>query len=465
MNTGLYIHIPYCRQKCNYCGFLSFLCAGNVPSAYLALLGREMALYQKYEPLIDTVFIGGGTPSLLKPEDLVRLLQDVQNNFSLAPGAEITMEGNPESLTGEVLQGAKAAGVNRISMGLQAAQDALLQSLGRVHSYEQFEGSFRAARKAGFDNINVDVMFGVPGQTPQQLADTLQKIYSLGDPKSENSKMSLLRPAEHISLYTVQLEEGTTLYEAYRHGRVDLPPYEADRAMYYAAIDFLKDKGYGHYEISNFAQEEGPDGFGSAVSPRKNTGVVSSRGFCGAVSNERLHDRVANPNIGAGKTADGYRVTDYRCRHNVGYWSMKPYIGLGLGASSFLEGRRYKNTDRQVAYANALNVGYLPLDKPISHLQELPKEDKGEEQAIYCFTALRKREGIHFAAFEEYFGQSFEEVYGPLTDDLNRYAAQNQLIVDADGIRLTTEGIGISNDIMALFVMNKPPQITARSKI
>lgn len=239
--AGLYIHIPYCKKKCRYCDFVSF--AGrNDHLAYSAALITEMRLYA---PLMkgrefDTVFIGGGTPSLLPAELIVRLLSEARSCFSIAKGAEITIECNPESLTEAKAEQYRAAGINRISIGMQSADDKVLSLIGRIHTADEFVLAFRAAQNAGFDNINVDVMHGLPGQTMGSYLDSIRLAAKLG--------------AAHISSYALILEEGTPLYDSVKAGQTVLPDEDDTADMEDAGFELLSELGYERYEISNFAK-------------------------------------------------------------------------------------------------------------------------------------------------------------------------------------------------------------------
>ena len=239
--AGLYIHIPFCRRKCRYCDFVSFPDLKYEDLYFIALV-EEMRLYS---PLMkgrtfDTVFIGGGTPTVLKSGRAEAILNAARGFFSISSVAEITCEANPESATEEKLQELKSTGVNRLSIGLQSADDSLLRTIGRVHTYEDFLSAFHLARSSGFDNINVDVMHGLPGQSSETYLDTLEKVCELG--------------AEHISSYALILEENTPLYEEIAEGKLSLPDPDEVADMEDVGFDILENNGYIRYEISNFAK-------------------------------------------------------------------------------------------------------------------------------------------------------------------------------------------------------------------
>ena len=240
--TGVYVHIPYCVKKCAYCDFCSVprdLTAEEYPDA----LCREIELSRDrlpYEGPVPSVFFGGGTPTVLPADTLIRVLDAVRRTYEVRSDAEITVECNPGTTFYSDFVKLRAAGFNRLSLGLQSAADVLLRAVGRIHTYEQFLAAYRAARDAGFQNINVDLMHGLPGQTQEDYLDTLQKVCGLGP--------------EHISAYALILEEGTPLYRQVRAGEVQLPDEDAVADMEDAGMAFLKQRGYARYEVSNFAK-------------------------------------------------------------------------------------------------------------------------------------------------------------------------------------------------------------------
>jgi oxygen-independent coproporphyrinogen-3 oxidase len=241
--AGLYLHIPFCVKKCDYCDFASFAC-DSAPEEYTQALIRELALTAEtgmYREGFQTVFFGGGTPSLLNGEQMQRILNAAREQFVIAPDAECSMECNPGTVTSEKLAGYRKAGINRLSIGLQAAQDLLLSAIGRIHTYAQFTHTLRLARDAGFTNIGVDVMHGLPGQTKQDYLETLRAVCDLG--------------VQHISSYALTLGEDTPLYFRVQSGETVLPDEDAVADMQDAGIDYLESRGYHRYEISNFALE------------------------------------------------------------------------------------------------------------------------------------------------------------------------------------------------------------------
>ena len=273
---GLYLHVPYCVRKCRYCDFCSHVPENNDEvAAYFDSLRIEImkaAFVYRNQYYVDTIFFGGGTPSLVPAAELTRTLDCIRQNWRVDAGAEISLEANPGTLTEEKLRMYRAAGFNRISLGVQSLDDGVLQALGRIHDAQTARDALSLIRSVGGFDCNVDLMFGVPEQTPEIWKRTLAELISL-------------RP-EHISFYSLQLEEGTPLYADYRRGAVELPTWEENRTMYRSALELLKASGYAHYEISNAA------------------------------------------------------LPGHECRHNLKYWHMQPYLGFGESAWSFIGGQR-----------------------------------------------------------------------------------------------------------------------------
>lgn len=239
--AGLYLHIPFCLRKCVYCDFLSFGGRGQGElRQYAEALSEELRLRSAPRREVDTIFIGGGTPSLLEPDSLQGIMKAAKAAFCVEESAEISLEANPGTLDGKKLKAYRRMGINRLSIGAQSMDDGLLRFLGRAHDRRTFLDSFHKARTAGFENLNVDLMFGIPGQTMEVWKETLARVMDLAP--------------EHISFYALQLEEGTPLCRQYKREEIDLPPKELERAMYHEGIRMLKQAGYAHYEISNCAK-------------------------------------------------------------------------------------------------------------------------------------------------------------------------------------------------------------------
>lgn len=405
----LYLHIPFCERKCAYCDFLSAPADLPVRISYIKKLQEEIAYYgaQYGEYQVSSIFFGGGTPTILEGYQLAAILEMVKEHFNITADAEITVECNPGTLTAGKAEKLVQAGFNRLSMGLQSADDRELQLLGRIHNFAQFLESYDLARKAGFRNINVDLMSALPGQTLKSWQDTLQKV-------------TALRP-EHISAYSLIIEEGTPFYERFAederireeggHPRL-LPEEDVERQMYELTETFLHTKGYERYEISNYAKP------------------------------------------------------GYECRHNCGYWTRKDYLGLGLGASSLVEHQRFQNTSDLKTY---LEQEYSPQcegqDERIAETIQLQEEtgltqtghhihietlDKKSEMEEFMFLGLRLMAGISRQQFEKKFQVTLNSVYG----EVLRKLKGEQLIEEVAGyVRLTEHGIDVSNYVLAEFLL------------
>ena len=373
---SLYIHIPFCAQKCLYCDFPSFARKDHLRKAYIEALNKEIiSLREKHNNLeINTIFIGGGTPSVLEADELECLLKEVAK-LNMAKDIEYSMECNPGNLTEEKLEVMKMYGVNRISMGLQAKQDNLLKGLGRIHNYKTFKENFLLAKKVGFNNINVDLMFGLPNQRLNEWEETLREIISL-------------EPA-HISAYSLIIEEGTAFYNLYENDKLKLPTEEEERKMYHLAKKILEENGFNQYEISNYAKE--------------------------------------------GK----------ECRHNLAYWNMDNWIGVGSAAASYINGKRIKNISSVEKYINSINEKREAVEEIINN----SKNDNMEE---FMFMGLRKINGIDENEFKNRFSMNINDVYGEI---LNKYIDEGLLIRESGRIFLSEKGIEISNIIMADFLL------------
>ena len=368
----LYIHIPFCVKKCAYCDFLSGPASNQQIEEYVQALIEEIRYYKefvkKYE--VSTVFWGGGTPSLLTGEQMKALMEALGQTFFIRQNAEITMEANPGTVTVEKLLACQKAGINRISFGLQSVNNEELKMLGRIHTYEEFLESYDAARKAGFQNINVDLISAIPKQTVSSWEQTLQTIISL--------------QPEHISAYSLIVEEGTTFAKLYGEGcKLEhlLPMEEDERRMYERTEELLREAGYHRYEISNYAKE------------------------------------------------------GYECQHNLGYWERKEYLGLGLGASSLIEETRFHNTDETEEYLR-------DASNPILLRRGQEKLDRQEQMEEFVFLGLRKIRGIQEEKFAEMFGEDIWDCYGR---NLERVIKEGLLEREEGVLRLTRKGIDVSN--------------------
>ena len=379
MNGGmeLYLHMPFCVRKCAYCDFLSFPTDQETQNLYTRRLREDIdAMGKKYGDIpVDTIFIGGGTPSVPDSALIVGIMEHVRKAFHVAEGAEISMEANPGTVTREKLTDYRRAGINRLSFGLQSANDRELKLLGRIHTWAEFLESFHLARECGFMNINIDLMSAVPGQTRESWKDTLKRVTDLNP--------------EHISAYSLIIEDGTPFGEKYgsEEGRKLLPDEDSEREMYHETKRFLRDCGYERYEISNYAKP------GRA------------------------------------------------CRHNIGYWTGLPYLGLGLGASSYMDGCRFAvNSDMKQ---------YLE-EKPgmFTDVEKLTKKDMEEE---FFYVGLRMTAGVSLPEFERRFGVSAKDVYPGL---MEMFVEEKAAVFQGDRFVLTDYGLDVSNYIMAQFLQD-----------
>lgn len=377
----LYFHIPFCVKKCLYCDFLSAPADASAQDAYMEALLRETreraAAYRAYT--VDTVFIGGGTPSVVKAVWMERLLETVREHFTVAANAEITMEMNPGTVDARKLASYRKAGINRLSIGLQSADDGELKRLGRIHTWQEFRETYGLARQLGFTNINVDVMSALPGQSREAYEATLEKV------------LRLVPQPEHISAYSLIVEEGTPFAKMQERGLLELPDEESERWMYEQTGRLLADHGYRRYEISNYAKP----------------------GFA--------------------------------CRHNCGYWRRKTYVGFGIGAASLVDNVRFRNDNDFQAY----------VEKPLGRRcdrQELSTEEQMEE---FMFLGLRMTEGVSPEDFRTQFGQSMETVYKAVIeknigDGLLQYRESAE--AGCRCLSLTAAGTDVSNYVMAQFL-------------
>lgn len=423
---GIYIHTPFCIKKCDYCDFLSAPAGGEVQQAYVkALLGeirmyRNSSVIERQEKerseaqkrnqnqkkgrgtdfLVKTVFFGGGTPSILPGQAIGEILEVLRECFSFGNDAEISLEANPGTVTEEKLALWKEAGVNRLSFGLQSADNRELALLGRIHTYEQFLESWELAAKAGYVNRNIDLMSALPGQTVESWERTLKTVASL--------------EPEHLSVYSLIIEEGTPFYQRFAGPESPdfslLPDEDAEREMYRLTCRELKKYGYYRYEISNYARP------------------------------------------------------GYACRHNCGYWEGTQYLGFGAGAASYViegtgrtpeisEAETMGNSETFVRLRNAGDTAeYIRrIERGLSPVEErtvLTVEDRMEE---FMFLGLRMEKGISFQSFAERFGCPFVRIYGTVTE---RLKAQGLLEETEEGIRLTDYGIDVSNYVFEAYLLS-----------
>lgn len=371
----LYLHIPFCIRKCEYCDFLSGPVDEKSRRVYLDAMLRELAAVgpQVKEYEVISVYIGGGTPSLLPGDWMEELMEVVRDTYCLKKDAEISMEANPGTLTAINLAGYHRAGINRLSLGCQSTDDTELKLLGRIHTWAQFQESFQMAREAGFANLNVDLMSGLPGQNLTSWEKSLEVIAGM--------------EPEHISAYSLIIEEGTPFAEK----KPELPDEEEERQMYERTWEILQSYGYHQYEISNYAKK--------------------------------------------GK----------ECRHNLGYWTRKEYLGFGVGSASLFQNQRFTNL-RDMRVYGAFN------GNPESIRRDRETLTVGDQMGETMILGLRLLCGVSRNEFRKNFGRSVEEVYGPV---LEKYSRMGLLKIEGDRIALTRAGISVSNPIMADFLLDE----------
>ena len=380
----IYIHIPFCKRKCAYCDFLSGPADDNTIACYVEKLIDEIGaqgdcnLYNK--TTVSSVFFGGGTPTILNGRQMQRIMKAIKLHFRVAEDAEISVEANPGTVNREKLAAYKKAGVNRISFGLQSAKNEELKLLGRIHTFEDFLESFWLARECGFENINVDLISAIPGQSLESWEESLRQVLKLNP--------------EHLSAYSLIIEEGTpfeTLYGEGTEGEEKLPTEEDERRMYWRTKELLEEAGYYRYEISNYAK------------PGK------------------------------------------ECRHNLGYWERKNYLGMGLGSSSLFDNVRWKNTeDLEMYLKNSGEPEMIQKDREFLSVTEQMEE--------FVFLGLRKTRGICMREFEETFGKSLEECYG---ENVARMQREKLVIIEDGFLRLTEKGIDVSNYVFGEILREK----------
>lgn len=404
---GLYIHIPFCVKKCAYCDFLSAPATRETKQRYFAALLDEIESYRnrltKYS--IATVFFGGGTPSSAEGNEILKVMKKINDVFELEDYLEVTIEVNPGTITREKFLKYQEAGINRLSFGLQSANNEELRLLGRIHTFEEFVDNYRMAREIGFQNINIDLMSALPGQTLASWENTLNRVLEL--------------QPEHISAYSLIIEEGTEFFERYQEGTPgfhDLPDEENDRRMYHLTGKRMEQYGYTRYEISNYAKP------------------------------------------------------GYECIHNSSYWKGTQYLGLGLGAASLINNIRFskeRDINQYLGRIETYKVGVMEKpneQKPASEsslrglicdsiglaedIEELTLERRMEE---FMFLGLRMCKGVSKDEFGRRFSCGMDQVYG---DKLHQLQHKGLITMEADRIKLTKLGIDVSNTVLAEFLLD-----------
>lgn len=386
-DLGLYIHIPFCAKKCDYCDFKSYEKKDNLIDEYIKWLNYEIKsigegnkndFNSNLDSLINlkTIYIGGGTPSFINSNYIKILLETIKNNFQMAENAEITIEVNPGTVTREKLKDYKNVGINRLSVGSQSTNNRILKEIGRIHTYNDITNTYNLARSMGFNNINLDLMIGLPKQTIDDVISSINDILEMNP--------------EHISVYSLILEEGTKFYEKWEKNELILPNDEEERNMYWAVKKMLEKAGYIHYEISNFAKP----GFES--------------------------------------------------KHNLDCWNQKEYIGVGVAAHSYTNNIRYSNIDNIEQYIQNYKNG-SELDNLVFH----EKQDIQNKMKEYMILGLRKIDGIHIQEFKRKFGNNPIILF---KNELDKLVKEDLIEIDGDIIKLTFKGLDLANLVWEEFI-------------
>lgn len=399
---GIYIHIPFCKHKCYYCDFISYCNKDKLIDKYIDAVKKEIKIYFENEELlkeydITTIYIGGGTPSYIDSKYIVDILNLIKSklekaNITKIKDIEITIELNPGTVNKEKLMDYKKANINRLSIGLQSTNDDILKQIGRIHNYEEFKQNYGLARAVGFDNINVDLMIGLPNQSIEDVKNSLKNIINL--------------EPEHISVYSLILEEGTTLEKLINEKKLELVDEETERQMYWLVKDILELNRYNHYEISNFCKD--------------------------------------------GKQS----------KHNINCWEQKEYIGIGAGAHSYLKNVRYANTSKLEKYIeiySKLNRNkkeniefYNNINKELENNIEIEEiQDVEEQKKEYMLLGLRKTKGVEISKFKEKYIDNPIFIYREI---LEKLVNEKLLIIDGNNIRLTNKGLDFANLVWEEFV-------------
>ena len=391
MELGIYVHIPFCIKKCDYCDFISYSNCFDMQERYVEKLLEEIEENKNLlrNNFISTIYIGGGTPSAINPE----LIKEILDKIYLAAEieekneVEITIEVNPGTTTKNNLQMYRNCGINRLSIGLQSTDDAILKEIGRIHNYEQFLDTYKWAGEAGFENINVDLMLGLPGQDIEILKNSLENVVNL-KPKPK-----------HISVYSLIVEEETKIEQRIDSGELSLPDDEEERRQYHYMKNFLELNEYKHYEISNFAKP----GFES--------------------------------------------------KHNMNCWEQKQYVGFGIAAHSYVDGVRYSNTTDLKEYLNVNDNesgDNLKEEEKFNTIKTIEEtQNKLDMEKEFMMLGLRKLDGVSISKFEQKFGENPIYLF---RNELQKLVEEDLLEVDLDDIKLTSKGLDLANLVWEEFV-------------
>ncbi len=382
-NIGIYIHIPFCKKKCKYCDFVSFDCEEKNIEKYVECLlkeidekSNELNAKNNFNNKVDTIYIGGGTPSIIDAKYIEKIIKKVFEKFNVLENAEITIEVNPGTVDENKLRKYFSSGINRLSIGLQSSNDEILKMLGRIHNYKQFIEVYDLARKVGFKNINVDLMIGLPNQSITDVEESLQKIIGINP--------------EHVSVYSLIVEENTKMFELIENGDLELPSEELEREMYWKVKKTLENSDYKHYEISNFAKK------------------------------------------------------GYKSKHNTNCWNQCQYLGFGISAHSYFNEIRYSNIDNLKQY-----IQNIESDNSIYNVIFHENQSKQDMMKEYMLLGLRKIDGVIISKFKEKFIDNPLYVF---RNELNKLVNEELIEVLDNSIRLTDKGLDLANQVWTEFV-------------
>ena len=407
---GIYIHIPFCQHKCDYCDFVSFSNKQEYIENYIEAVKKEISNYFKEKTLLETytvttIYIGGGTPSYINSKYICEIMEVLENNLKQNPikleDMEITIEVNPGTVNREKLEQFRKAKINRLSIGLQSTNNKILKEIGRIHTFEQFLETYQMAKEVGFDNINVDLMIGLPNQTIEDIKRSLKEVIQLD--------------STHISVYSLIIEEGTAMAQKIENHQLQEMDEELERNMYWYVKNTLELNGYTHYEISNFAKK--------------------------------------------GKES----------KHNLNCWKQKEYIGIGLSAHSYLNYVRYTNTSEMEQYITRMDnlngkivkdILKLSKNKEKTNLEENEKnieaiyeleeiQDLEDRKKEYMLLGLRKIEGVQISKFKEKYIDNPIFLY---RKELEKLVEEKLVMIDGDYIKLTNKGLDLANLVWEEFV-------------
>lgn len=373
---GIYVHIPFCKQKCYYCDFVSYANKETEMKRYFEALQKEIEVEKEEIDRVTTIYIGGGTPSMVDKEEIQKIVTTIKQNYRVEKEAEITIEVNPGTVDEEKLKSYKEVGINRLSIGLQSTKNELLKKIGRIHTYEEFLACYQLARKVGFKNINIDLMLGLPNQTLKDVEESIEKVIKLNP--------------EHISIYSLIIEENTLIEKMLEEKILTLPKEEIERRMYWQVKRRLERTGYIHYEISNFAKQ------------------------------------------------------GYESKHNTNCWKQKEYLGFGVSAHSYRNKERYCNTSAITEYCKNSEEGKMKNNRTICEIQT--EEERRKE---YMLLGLRMLQGIDVQEFKHQFIQNPLYLFH---QELEKLVKEELIEVELNQIKLTNKGLDFANLVWEEFV-------------